>query len=555
MTNNISFNDDHSFPVDVFHDELGKVGNATLAFGPRKAISLRFRGGTIAKFDTEKSYERLVATSLEGRSYTLFNCELHFGDVYAEYILAGEAFNAFDSIEIEITHITQWFFQWERIIGDVGTSVQWKNRPSRISANVTSPLGNFCLAIDPHTDLTATAERSEILNTAVVLVENSHSHLGVIDIRSLVTSLCTLFSILLALPVSVLTVRAKDKNGKWHSIYFPHYEKVEEDERDAKNGMRYLLKRKILDEDAKWQVIAQAFFNSELRDPNWIRLSSMKRYQDFWEYKVAAYVFLLDSYVDFKTKSLPKKNSKSATNRINHFSRELSTVSNLNTEQSADIVELATKIFGSIDHSFVDKYQHVVSNVDQDVLKIINLTHSDFVTLKNFRDDVAHGKTITFGSASASVIPRLTEKLSLLLTYFAFLDFDLTSADFIECISHTWNRMVLSSDINGMHLSRVNKSAEFITVSKGTLNTIKQQTKKRTFCCFHLNPNGEPTFSEYHTDLYYKQLFVEKPSNSSQDPNSIFQLANRKVRTIGTLYFENGEDHLELHHVFLFEPI
>ncbi|WP_151201320.1 hypothetical protein [Herbaspirillum sp. B39] len=555
MTTKLSFTEDHSFPVDVFHDELGKIGNATLAFGPGKAISLTFQGRTTAKLDTSKPYHRLVATTPEGRSYTLINCELNFGYIYADYILEGEAFNAFDFIEIEMTHITAWFFQWERIIGDVGQSIEWKYRPSKISANVTSPLGNFSLAISPYTDFTAGAERSEILNTALVSIEDSQSDLGVTDIRSIATSLCTLFSILLALPVSVLKIRVRGKNGKWHSIYFPHYEKVEDDERDRNDGMRYLLKLKILDDKSKWQIIAQSFFNSGLRDPNWIRLSSMKRYQDFWEYKVAAYVFILDSYVDFKTKSLQKKRSKSATNRVDEFNKQLLTVSNLNVRQRSSIAELATKIFGSTDHSFAERYQHVVSNVDQDVLKIINLANSDFAILKKFRDDLAHGKSISFGGASASIIPRLTEKLSLLLTYFAFLDFGLTSADFIECISHTWNRMVLNSDINHMHLSRMDKSAEFIPVSKSALDQIKQQTKNRIFCCFYLNPDADPTFSEYHTDLFNKQLNTQKPSGSSQDPNSIFQLKDRKVRTIGTLYFESGEDHLEFHHVFLFEPI
>lgn len=552
MKNNFTFSDDHIFSVDVSHNELGKIGPASLTFGPKQAILLKFKHGAFGKLEAGKKYDRLSATVQDGQVFTLFNCELHFIAVYADYIVAGDTADAFDLAEIEMTHVTNWFFQFQRIAGEVGSSVEWKNRPSNVSADVTSPLGDFSLAITPYTELIAVNDGNEIRDAAVLSIENSQCDFTLCNFRSIITSLCTLFSILLAQPVSVISVRVRSKSGQGLPVYFPHYEKIEDTDNRLDGRMRFLLKRHLFDEN--WQTIAQSFFNSNLRDPSWLRLSSMKRYRDFWEYKVAAYVFILDSYVDFKTKVLPKKANNSATYKIDTLKARLQAMHSTLTQQLNDeIVAIATEIFGTKDHTFREKYQHVVSQVDANVIKIVNLTDDNFTDLKRFRDDVAHGNPLNVEGALSSHIPQLTEKLSLLLTYFAFLDFGLTSQNFIACLSQTWNRIVLNSEINQVHLDRVNESAEFITVSAETLELFKQKTKMKAFCCFDITPGAEPTFSEHYTDFYYKQLFVKKPEDASQDPNDFFQLADKKVRMVGKLYFEHGDDKLQLNHVFLFE--
>ncbi|WGS43146.1 hypothetical protein LFL97_06355 [Burkholderia sp. JSH-S8] len=552
MKNNFTFNDDHIFSVDVSHDELGQIGSASLTFGPKQAISLKFKHGAFGKLEAGTKYDRLIATVQDGQVFTLFNCELHFIAVYADYIVAGDTADAFDLAEIEMTHVTSWFFQFQRIAGDVGTSVEWKNRPSSVSADVISPLGDFSLAITPYTELIEIDGGNEIRDSAVLSIENFQCDFTLCNFRSIITSLCTLFSIILAQPVSVISVRVRSKSGKSLSLYFPHYEKIEDTDNRLDDRMRFLLKRHLF--DGSWQTIAQSFFNSDLREPSWLRLSSMKRYQDFWEYKVAAYVFILDSYVDFKTKTLPKKANKSATYKIDMLKARLQALhSTLTQQQSDEFVALATEIFGTKDHTFREKYQHVVSQVDANVIKIINLTDDNFTDLKRFRDDVAHGNPLNVDGALSSRMPQLTDKLSLLLTYFAFLDFGLASQDFIACLSQTWNRIVLNSEINQLHLDRVNESAEFIAVSAETLEQFKQKTKMKAFCCFDVTPGAEPTFSEHNTDLYYKQLFAKKLPGASQDLNEFFQVAGKKVRTVGKLYFEYGDDHLQLNHVFLFE--
>jgi hypothetical protein len=552
MNNNFDFNSAHSLSVDVAHDELGQVGSASLKVGPKLPISLNFKTGGFRKLEAGKKYERLTATAEDGQVFTLFNCEPYFDSVYADYIVVGDATDGLNRAEIELTHVTNWFFQFQRIIGHVGTAVEWKSRPSNVSANVTSALGDFTLAITPYTQLNAIEDGTEIRDSALVSVENSQCDFTLERFQEIINNLCTLFSILLAQPVSVISVRVRDKSGQGLALYFPHYEKIEDTDKRLDGRMRFLLKRHLFDEN--WQTIAQRFFNSDLRNPSWLHLSSMKRYNDFWEYKVAAYVFILDAYVDVKTKSLPKKVNKSATHKIDTLKARLQKLQvPLTQQQSDELVALATDVFGTKDHTFREKYQHVVSTVDKNVVKIINLTDANFIDLKGFRDDVAHGNPLNVDRIRSLRMPQLTDKLSLLLTYFAFLDFGLTSQDFIACLSQTWNRIVLNSEISRAHLDRVNKTGEFITVSAEALELFKRKTKGKAFCCFDITPGAEPTFSEHHTDLYYKQLFVKKPAGASQDPNDFFQISDKKVRTVGNLYFEHGDDHLQLSHVFLFE--
>ncbi|MNR84304.1 hypothetical protein D3C72_151020 [compost metagenome] len=552
MNNDFTFNDNHVFSVDVSHDKLGKIGQASLTFGPKQAISLNFNLGGFEKIEEGKEYDRLTATVQNGQIFTLFNCKLHFDTVYANFVVAGDTIDAFDLVEIELTHVSNWFFQYQHITGDVGTSVEWINRPNTTSADVMSPLGDFSLAITPYTNLIKTKNGNEIRNSAILSIENTHFNLTLCKLRSIINSLCTLFSILLAQPVSIIFARVRGKSGRGLSLYFTHFEKIENTDSLLDGRMEYLLKRDLFDEN--WKTIAQSFFNSELRDPSWLRLSSMKRYQDFWEYEVAAYVFILNSYVDFKTKTLPKKLSNSANEKIDTFKTRLKASSlTLTQQQDDELIAIATEIFGTKNYTFREMYKFVESQVDENVIKIVNLTEKDFTDLKRFRDDVAHGNPLIINGELSSRIHRLTDKLALLLTYFAFLDFGLTSQDFIACLSNTWNRIVRNSEINQLHLDRVNKSAEFITVSVETLELFKQKIRRKIFSCFDITPGTEPIFSEHHTDLYYKQLFTKKPVGASQDPNDFFKRSDKKVRTVGKLYFENGDDHLQLDHVFLFE--
>ena len=355
MINNFAFNDDHIFSVNVSHDTLGEIGLGSLTFGPKQAISLKFGHGVFEKLEQGKKYDRLIATVQKGREFTLFNCELHFNVVYADFIVAGNSTDTFDLAEIELTHVTNWFFQFQRISGDVGTSIEWIDRPSNVTAEVKSLLGDYSLAITPYTDLIATDDGNQIRNTAVISIENTQFNLTVRNLRSNINDLCTLFSILLAQPVSIISVRVRNKIGRSFALYFTHYEKIEDNDNRLDSRMRYLFQRDLL--EANWQTIAQSFFNSDLRDPSWLRLSSMKRYQDFWEYEVAAYVFILDSYVDAKTKSLPKKTKNSSTNKIEKLKARLQTSSSTFTQQQKDeLIALTTEIFGSKEHSFLDKY-------------------------------------------------------------------------------------------------------------------------------------------------------------------------------------------------------
>ena len=212
-----------------------------------------------------------------------------------------------------------------------------------------SLLGDYSLAITPYTDLIATDDGNQIRNTAVISIENTQFNLTVRNLRSNINDLCTLFSILLAQPVSIISVRVRNKIGRSFALYFTHYEKIEDNDNRLDSRMRYLFQRDLL--EANWQTIAQSFFNSDLRDPSWLRLSSMKRYQDFWEYEVAAYVFILDSYVDAKTKSLPKKTKNSSTNKIEKLKARLQTSSSTFTQQQKDeLIALTTEIFGSKEH-------------------------------------------------------------------------------------------------------------------------------------------------------------------------------------------------------------
>jgi hypothetical protein len=67
-----------------------------------------------------------------------------------------------------------------------------------------------------------------------------------------------------------------------------------------------------------------------------------------------------------------------------------------------------------------------------------------------------------------------------------------------------------------------------------------------------LSNGNEVEFSEEHTKQYYDELMTPRVS---QDPNSLFKIPGKSVRVAPTVYFESGEDRLQLNHVFLFESV
>ena len=513
--------------------------------------TLQFRLSNL-KLAERQTLDEVHAVTEDGQHFTLFDCQFEQLFLSCQYIISTETTDAFVLAEVEVLDISPWFFGFQRMQGKPGAKIEWVNRPPEISANLTLDDKNLTVKAYPHTSIDRTDDGHLIKDSVLFSIESTTA-LSISKMRRYTTDLLALLSILLGTPASISSVGVKSDNGSSGYAFFPYYEP----EADTGTGTRkkeshdYFLKKPIL--EANWQAIVQNFFPSELRDPLWLRLSGMKRYNDFWEYKVLGYVTLWEAYVSSQTQSLGKKTIAIPTKAVKRFHEKLDKNNlTLTNEQVQGVKDLADSVFQTREYTLQEKTEIVISQTDPDIVKIINLSSDAFVRLRKIRDEIAHGDIITIPPDEHPLLSTRVEKLTLLLTYFAFIEFGLKKDDFLACLRSSWNRMVRGANLNEAHLDKVMGTAEFITLTSENLLALKPLATGQVFRCFYRNDQGEVAYSQEDTKTYFAKLQSNALGNNP-DYNEVFNNHEKKIRYVPNLYFENDQHNLHFTAVILFE--
>lgn len=545
----IFFTQDYSYDVKVSHVELGELGDGRLTFGPGKGTTLKFRLSTL-KLTERQQIDEVQAVTEDGQHFTLFNCQFEQLYLSCEFVVSTATTNAFVHAEIEVLDMSPWFFEYQRMSGKPGAQIEWINTPKEVSASLNIDGQDLTIKAYPRTNIAQTKE-GHLIKDSVLFSIDSTTPLRVDSIRRYTIDLLALLSILLGMPVSIASVALKSDKDQWGYVFFPFYEREAETDTREKSGMDYFLKKPIF--ETNWQAIVQNFFASKLRDPLWLRLSGMKRYNDFWEYKVLGYVTLWEAYVSSQTQSLGKKSIPIPKKAVKIFHKKIDQSKlALSDEQAQGVKNLADSVFQTREYTLQEKTEIVISQTDNDIVKIIDLSVEAFARLRKLRDEIAHGDIITIPPDEHPLLSVRVEKLTLLLTYFAFTEFGLTKDDFLACLQRTWNRMVRGSNLNEAHLDKVKGTAEFITLSSENLLALKPLANGQAFRCFYRQTNGDITYSQEDTKTYFAKIQTNTLGNNP-DYNEVFNNHEKKIRFIANLYFEDGQHYLQFSAAFLFE--
>ncbi|MCX5545233.1 hypothetical protein M3A49_38310 [Paraburkholderia sp. CNPSo 3076] len=550
MSPEIIFTQDYSYDVTVSHAELGELGDGRLTFGPGKGTTLQFRLSSL-KLTERQTLDEVLAVTEDGQQFTLFDCRFEQLFLSCEYIVGAKTTDAVVLAEIEVLDISPWFFGYQRMSGVPGKQIEWINTPDEISASLQLDGKGVAIKAYPHTTIVQTNDGHAIKDSVLFSIEST-SPLSMENVRRYAIDLMALLSVLLGTPVSIASVAVTSGRGPTGYALFPFYEREADTEARKKSGMDYFIKKSIFEEN--WQTIVQNFYSSKLRDALWLRLSGMKRYKDFWEYKVLGYVTLWEAYISSRTLSLGKKHIPSPKREIRIFHERIDQSNlNLTHDQAHGVKNIADTVFQTRAYTLLEKTEIVVSQADADVIKIIDLSAEALAKLKKLRDEIAHGDIITIPPDEHPLLSIRVEKLTLLLTYFAFTEFGLKKSDFLACLQGTWNRMVRGASLNEAHLDKVMGTAEFIALSSENLLALRPLANGQVLRCFHRDKNGEVTFSQDDTKTYLAKLHSNAMGNN---PNysEVFNNNEKKIRLIPNLYFEDGrENHLHFSSAFLFE--
>jgi hypothetical protein len=296
------------------------------------------------------------------------------------------------------------------------------------------------------------------------------------------------------------------------------------------------------DVDDCWDDLVNGFFRSEYREVVWSRLAGMQNYEGFWEYRVLGYVTLLDSYVSQRF----GKSSTTKTPPTKKLVRLQESIANvqpsLDSAQQAAVLNAASQIF-STSGTFASKFRALLDSLDQDVVKIINLTQADFELIKELRDEIAHGQQPTFAGPDFTPVVLITNRIILLLTHLFFLDVGLGPEIFLRCLARPFSELRMISKIDEVHLDRTLHPERFFKVGPQELLTIQQRPPRLHCSCFVRDTAGTITYSEERSsDLWH----ATRASGGGQF-HELLGLPKDAVTHLGEAYFEDGVQTERVH--------
>jgi hypothetical protein len=369
------------------------------------------------------------------------------------------------------------------------------------------------------------------------------------DIKEKAHELSSLLSILFAVPLYIENVLVTCEDGKTYYAFFPAPIKKKQASKTRSWADYFISKPRI---DGRWQEIFENYYKSKYRKVLWIRLSGMQHYDSFWDFNVLGYVALLDKYISEEAKGKKRNPSQSELTKDKKLHKALKKiVPDLSSEQEKGVFSIIEKFFMfGRKFSFREKYEYVLDTMNPDVRSIINLTDDDFEQIKDIRDAVAHGEASEAIAADYSRVGLVVHKITLMLTYWAFIDFGLTGEDFINCLGgHCW--LPLSAGLNKIYLARLTKTAGFFEVQKKQFDELSKIKGIKVNACFLKHADGRIEYAEQHVIAY--KAWMDKCKSGEIPVADIFGQSKDKIKCWGQAYIESGQERLELFQAYFIE--
>ena len=280
----MKFSEEQTHKVTLHHHTEGDLGEAELRFGGK--LGLVAAGGMlskVSKLDPKKLVDFVVATG-DAYTFTLCDCRVYGGSLYPKFLVSGNISETrFSRIEIQLSEISEWFLRWERVEGEVGKQLSWTIRTDHFSADVTEGTRQFKLSSNYDGDHERVGEDRIVHERVVFSFEAASNLFSLKDIREKALRFYTLLSVLIAYPISIVSINIFTKAGNGHTFYFLS---VEQRPRDWSGDFwpQCFLRKEVV--DGRWPAILERYFLDHERRDLWRRLVGMWRYEGYWEYKL-----------------------------------------------------------------------------------------------------------------------------------------------------------------------------------------------------------------------------------------------------------------------------
>ncbi len=563
MTDIIDFSKQYEYEVNLNHEKYGVFGKGILSFGAGQQACLKL--SSLANLDGQKKFQTITAITaitINGDYFTLFDCTYadfgFYGGFYVGYVITGDinTNNKLDRIGIQFNDVSEWFLRFQKndrvnhIKVNLNVNVKSKqlnekNEQFSVESEFIPSSTENCEEHLPHCDILFNFKKT-----------STPFALG--DIKTKALELSVLLSLLIVYPISIASVQVTS-NSKNHFVYFPAPTKNISSNPFCITKC-FSLKTKI---ENRWQTIFEKYYSSSFRKDFWARFVGMMRYEGFLEYKILGYVSFLDQYVNQcskKTTALVKQVDVSLNPKFKKRLRNASL--SLNEYQQTELMGIVDEVFGRT--TFQQKYHYAVDQIENDIRKIINISEKNFKEIKKVRDAIAHGDDPKLSDDKVSQNHKISNKIALLLTFWAFKDLGLTDGDFKDCLSDNHNRILLRADINQMYLDRIKGQVKFFDVSKEQWENIRKQLetirKKRAeaiskgepvqnrdirlFACFIQHGNCIE-YSEQYSDAFYSWRMSPNSIQNNLPDADFFGIKKGQIEAFSHAYLVCEENSLE----------
>ncbi|WP_191485551.1 HEPN domain-containing protein [Pseudomonas sp. FEN] len=543
MTDEIDFSKQHEYDVEIYYDNHIALGNGTLSFGGGSFIHINHRNPD--NFIRPEGETTLNVKTKTSDIFTLFNCKYGQGVIYSDFLIAGSTNRGVTCIGIRYSDISEWFLYDQRVNGYVGESIVWTNLVQPIAVSVETDEESFSLTSETIGSINKRGEDRTIHEHVNFLFKRNSGEFSLADLKKKPLELSNLLSIFIAYPLSIISMWVSCDNGHPMPAYFPSFKKIERNLEENSFERNALISRSTLDN--RWQVVFDRYYNSKYRKVYWTRLAAMQRHEGFWEYRVLGYVSFLDGYVTELAKTYKLKTGHK-NEKLEALTQALKTLQNpLNQDQHDELAANLKSIFPPPRGlTFSEKYNYAVDTTDSDIMKVINLSTDDFKSIKYVRDQIAHGNAVDSAKSPYEKIHSITEKLALLLTYWALIDFGITPNEFTSNLIRTNNTLKFNNALNLVHLERITNSALFISVSEETYSKLTSNIHIIINACFTQNTEGEIQYSEQYASVYLAWYKKSAATPGLSTFEEIFGVTKERVKYWATAYLECADKRKEI---------
>ena len=481
----IGFLDEFSVDVEVFTSSGNLIGEATFTVGKNTVPRIEFEIFIdLSKYSKNKTF---ICKSNK-YTYQIMDCDVLENTIFPRFMIRGKRKRSkIKKVHLLFQGISQWMSKNGKF--EFTDSEIIKTRDTKgFKAKIDLEERKFSLYSERWCDTKYIGENSHQINEYTILtIEAKNFSWFYSDLISIISDIRTFFTLILGHSIGLEYVLDATDKDMTQSIYFLNATRVEG--KDILPRECFVQSDQILSND-KWQEILQGYFsyeNAKYRKV-WSRIAGMLSYEGFWEYRILAYVSLIDRYVSIysekEEKYLPNKQFRKYRRVAREALKTSSEEVRIKDEKERNIFDsvissmcqqINQNIQNSSISSFNDKFDLKINNTDSTIIGILNFNSSDFNHLKRIRNCVAHGdEPIIRSDSDITYEDTITNKLSLLLRYWTFIDIGFSSSDFIDYLGNWMYSITQQARINKESLDIASGCYQFLEVNKTNFNKAKK---------------------------------------------------------------------------------